>query len=165
VPTSKPALFAKAEQRGGDVGRAVDTVSTSKLKHLSTAVLHLANNVHLQPVPIHFWLDASVQTQRGLFPRCCQSLCDAPARESPEQRFARTTAGLEGTDSVTSVLVSHVEALVAKVEALQIPSHRGTSCPRTTNSPSSPSIRGMFVVGGRCQDKRPAQSCVLGVGL
>jgi hypothetical protein len=44
---------------------------------------------------------------------------DAPARERPEQRFARTTAGLEGTDSVTSVLVSHVEALVAKVEVLQ----------------------------------------------
>jgi hypothetical protein len=44
---------------------------------------------------------------------------DAPTRERPEQRFARTTAGLEGTDSVTSVLVSHVEALVAKVEGLQ----------------------------------------------
>ena len=44
---------------------------------------------------------------------------DTPKRERPEQRFARTTAGLKGTDSVISVLVSHVEALVAKVEGLQ----------------------------------------------
>lgn len=40
-------------------------------------------------------------------------------REHPEQRFARTTSNLKGTDSVASVLVSHVEALVAKVEGLQ----------------------------------------------
>lgn len=44
---------------------------------------------------------------------------DTPKRERPEQRFARTTAGLKGTDSVISVLVSHVEALVTKVEELQ----------------------------------------------
>lgn len=37
----------------------------------------------------------------------------------PETRFGDTTFGLEGTDSVNSVLVSHVEALVTKVQKLE----------------------------------------------
>ena len=57
-------------------------------------------------------------SQERLVDRLFQA--DAPKRERPEQRFARTTAGLKGTDSVISVLVSHVEALVAKVEGSRL---------------------------------------------
>jgi hypothetical protein len=49
-----------------------------------------------------------------------ERLFDAPSpKGNPETRFSDTTSGLEGTDSVNSMLVSHVEALVMKVQTLE----------------------------------------------
>ncbi|KAJ8118726.1 hypothetical protein OPT61_g346 [Boeremia exigua] len=47
-------------------------------------------------------------------------LFQAPSQEADlSASFQQTTFGLQGTDSINSVLVSHVEMLVAKVERLE----------------------------------------------
>jgi hypothetical protein len=112
-----------------------------RCRHLRTWV-HLAQELrvrlrHPRLVGCSWWADAvraSVQSKVAY--KDLASIALIPSRRSTSCPRTTTFAFVLThvfTDSVTSVLVSHVEALVAKVKALQPPSQRGTSCPKTTS--------------------------------
>lgn len=104
------------------VSATIDAAITARIQRLAAAKL-TSNSADFTAKDSRILRDLDVlhRHEADLNTKLVQRLfqVDRLTRETPEQRFARTTADLQGTDSVVSVLVSHVEALVAKVEALQ----------------------------------------------
>lgn len=109
-----------------NVGNNVDVALNARLQHLKTAqkldcmkieALQTRYDRHRRTLDD---LDALHRHEYVLNSALVERLFEVPSlKGDADARFEETTVGLQGTDSVNSVLVSHIEALVVKVEGLE----------------------------------------------
>ena len=138
VPSSSASTFDVAELKAyimrkvkrrmeEKVNDIVDTVIVARMQRLEASrradkscidELQAAGERNDQTVRE---LDALHRHEHTLNTALVDRLFNIPplAKGHPETRFSDTTFGLKGTDSVNSVLVSHVEVLVMKVQRLE----------------------------------------------